>query len=298
MRKPLVDHAASVRARLLAYAKAKGLAFELVLTRYALERLLDRLARSPYQERFVLKGGMLVTIWFDDPIRATRDLDLLGFGDPEPDRVRATFAEVMAMPADDPLAFDTASLSVAPIRDADQYGGIRLRTVATLANARIPVVVDVAFGDAVEPRPLLIDYPVLLDGVRPKIRAYAPETVIAEKFQAMVRLGRANSRMKDLYDVWSLLRFYDLDREGLSLAIRATFARRGTPLPEVPPDVFTEAFAKHVSKLRQWRAFVDDLTTEAPSLSTVVSDLAEHLMPLVADARSNETRAAHKETSA
>ena len=290
MRRSVADLAVSVRARLLAYAKSKGLAFELVLTRYALERLLDRLSRSPYRERFVLKGGMLVMIWFDNPLRGTRDLDLLGFGDPAADGLRAAFAEIMAMPAVDPLAFDAASLAIAPIRDADQYGGFRVKTTAALANARIPVVVDVAFGDAIEPAPLLIEYPVLLDGVPPKVRAYAPETVIAEKFQAMVSLGRANSRMKDLYDVWSLLRLHDLDRERLIRAIQATFARRSTPLPETPPDVLTGAFAMDAGKLRQWRAFVDDLPTEAPSLATVVDELTEHLMPIIVLARREHAR--------
>ena len=285
MRRAVVDRAASARARLLAYAKAKDLAFELVLTRYALERLLDRLSRSAHAERFVLKGCMLVMVWFDEPLRGTRDLDFLGFGDPAPDKLKGAFAEIMAAPSDDPLRFDGAGLSATQIREADQYGGVRLRTVATLANARIPVVIDVAFGDAVEPGLLTIDYPVLLDGPAPRVRAYAPETVVAEKFQAMVSLGRANSRMRDLFDIWSLFHAYELDRDGLVRAVEATFARRTTPLPEAPPDALTGAFAADPGKARQWRAFVDDLTVNTPDLPTVVADLAEHLMPIVDDAR-------------
>jgi hypothetical protein len=285
MRKPVVNLAASTRARLLAYAKAKGLAFELVLTRFALERLLDRLSRSPHAEQFVLKGGMLVMIWFDEPLRATRDLDLLGFGDPTPDRLRATFAEILAIPSDDAIAFDAAGLTAMPIRAADEYGGVRLRTTATLANARIPVVIDVAFGDAIEPGLLTIDYPALLDLPPPRIRAYAPETVIAEKFQAMVALGRANSRMKDVFDVWSLLNAYDVDVVRMADAFAATFARRATPLPVEEPDVLTPAFAADPSKARQWRAFIDGLETAPPPLADVVSDLAARLMPLVERAR-------------
>ncbi len=289
MRRPVVDLAASVRARLLAYSRDKALAFELVLTRYALERLLDRLARSRHADSFVLKGGMLVMTWFDDPLRGTRDLDLLGFGDSAPDRLRTTFAEIMAIQVDDAVVFDSAGLTAAPIRENAAYGGVRLRTIATLGVARISVVIDVAFGDAVEHGLLDIDYPVLLDLPRPRIRAYAPETVVAEKFEAMVALGRANSRMKDLYDVWSLLRSYELDRNGLARAVEATFARRNTPLPEVPPDALTEAFGADPAKTRQWRAFVDDLTVDAPDLPTVVADLAERLMPIVSDARLRTT---------
>ena len=285
MRRPVANLAASTRARLLAYAKAKSLAFDLVLTRFALERILDRLSRSPHAERFVLKGGMLVMVWFDEPLRGTRDLDLLGFGDPTPDGLRTTFAEILAMPGEDALDFDYAGLTASPIREADQYGGVRLRTTAALANARIPVVIDIAFGDAIEPGLLSIDYPVLLDQPAPKVRAYAPETVIAEKFQAMVALGRANSRMKDIFDVWSLLNAYEIDPARLAQALAATFARRDTPLPDTPPDALTTAFAEDASKTRQWRAFVDGLNSEMPPLPTVVSDLATRLMPVIERAR-------------
>lgn len=281
MRKPAVNLAASTRARLLAYAKARGLAFDLVLTRFALERLLDRLSRSPHAEQFVLKGGMLVMVWFEEPLRATRDLDLLGFGDPTPDKLRATFAEILAIPSDDALDFDAAGLTAAPIRAADEYGGVRLRTTATLANARIPVVIDVAFGDAIEPGLLTIDFPVLLDLPSPRVRAYAPETVIAEKFQAMVALGRANSRMKDIFDVWSLLNAYEIDPSRLADAFAATFARRTTPLPDATPDALTPAFAEDPSKARQWRSFVDGLEADPPPLPDVVADLAARLMPVV-----------------
>lgn len=289
MRRPVVNLAASTRARLLAYAKAKSLAFDLVLTRFALERLLDRLSRSPHAERFVLKGGMLVMVWFDEPLRGTRDLDLLGFGDPTPEGLRVTFAEILAMAGDDALVFDHAGLTVAQIREADQYGGVRLRTTAALADARIPVVIDIAFGDAVEPGLLSIEYPVLLDLPRPRVRAYAPETVVAEKFHAMVSLGRANTRMKDLYDVWNLLQSYELETTRLAVALSATFERRDTALPEDPPDGLTPAFGEDPNKVRQWNAFVDGLAAAPPPLPTVIADLGERLMPVVERARAMRT---------
>ena len=191
---------ASVRQRLLNLAHAGGQPMELLLTRFALERLLYRLSLSPHRERFVLKGAMLLATWFDtwfdEPHRATRDVDLLGFGDAAEDALLGTFREIMAVEVDDGVSFDLKGLRIEAIREEVEYGGSRLRTTAAIAGARIPITVDIGFGDAVEPGVEDIDLPVLLDMPSPHLRAYPPETVIAEKFHAMVVLGRANSRMK------------------------------------------------------------------------------------------------------
>lgn len=197
MARDIRNMGASVRARLQAIARANATQLELVLTRYGVERLLYRLARSVHAERFVLKGGMLVTSWFSDPHRATRDLDLAGFGDPEPDAVLAVFADILRIEEDDGVSFGAADLRVDRIRDNTEYGGLRLRTTALIGGARVPLTIDIGFGDALEPGAEMMDYPSLLDFPAPRLRAYAMETVIAEKFQAMVMLGMANSRMKD-----------------------------------------------------------------------------------------------------
>ncbi len=284
MPKAPLNIAASVRARLLNHARAQGQAFDLVLTRYALERLLYRLSRSPVAHRFVLKGAMLVMTWFEAPHRGTRDLDLLGFGDPDPEALVQVFREIMAADADDGLIFDTDGLRAEPIREEVEYGGVRLRTRATLDGARIAINIDIGFGDALEPGAELIDYPVLLDLPPPRLRAYARETVVAEKFQAMVALGRANSRMKDFYDVWVLARTYDFDPERLARAIAATFARRETAIPAVPPDGLTPAFAADGAKQAQWRAFIEDLELAPAALEEVLADLRAFLMPHAARA--------------
>jgi predicted nucleotidyltransferase component of viral defense system len=273
------DVGASVRARLLNLAKKKGQALDLLLTRYAIERLLYRLGISPYRDRFVLKGAMLMTTWFDDPHRPTRDLDLLGYGDSAPEPMLAIFREICAIALDDGIAFDIEGLRVDLIREALEYGGLRLRTTAQLSGARIAVVIDIGFGDSVEPGLQEIELPVLLDLPQPRLRAYARETVIAEKFQAMVALGLANSRMKDFYDIWILSRAYEFDLSRLARAIGATFERRGTTLPTDVPQALSVAFASDVTKQRQWQAFVRDLGMDAPSLADVVSALAEFLMP-------------------
>jgi predicted nucleotidyltransferase component of viral defense system len=273
---------ASVRQRLLNLAHARGQPMELLLTRYALERLLHRLSLSPHRERFVLKGAMLLAIWFDEPHRATRDVDLLGFGDPAHDALLATFREVMAVEVDDGVSFDQNGLRIEAIREMVEYGGSRLRTTAALAGARIPITVDIGFGDAVEPGIEDIDLPVLLDMPSPHLRAYPPETVIAEKFHVMVALGRANSRMKDYYDVWMLTNAFEIDPERLQRAIAATFARRSTVIPADVPDGLSEAFAADPAKQRQWDAFARNLSGSVPEFGLVVSELRQRLAAFLA----------------
>jgi predicted nucleotidyltransferase component of viral defense system len=269
---------ASVRQRLLNLARASGQPLELLLTRYALERLLHRLSISAHRDRFVLKGALLLTTWFDEPHRATRDLDLLGYGDPSDEALLMVFREIMATPVDDGVTFDTAKLQVQPIREELEYGGSRLRTTAALAGARIPVVVDIGFGDAIEPGAEDIDLPVLLEMPSPHLRAYPQETVIAEKLHAMVVLGLANSRMKDYYDVWMLQRGFEIDDARLQRAIGATFARRRTDVPATPPEGLSDAFADDPGKQAQWDAFVRNLSAPGPSLGEVVKDLRSWLV--------------------
>lgn len=271
---------ASVRQRLLNLAKTRGQPLELLLTRYALERLLHRLSLSPHRERFVLKGAMLLTTWFEEPHRTTRDLDLLGFGDPSDEGLLAVFREVMTIGMDDGVTFDTAKLKIQPIREDAEYGGSRLITTAALSGARIPIVVDVGFGDAIEPGAEDIDLPVLLDMPSPYLRAYALETVIAEKLHAMVALGMANSRMKDYYDVWMLTRTFAIEGGRLRRAVDATFARRSTPLLTSVPEGLSDAFAANTDKQAQWQAFARNLAAPGPGLGELVADLRTSLSTL------------------
>jgi len=271
---------ASVRQRLLNLARARGQPMELLLTRYALERLLHRLSLSAHRERFVLKGAMLLATWFDEPHRATRDVDLLGFGDAAEDALLAAFREIMAVKLDDGVSFDLKGLRIEAIREEVEYGGSRLRTTAALAGARIPIAVDIGFGDAIEPGVEDIDLPVLLDMPSPHLRAYAPETVIAEKFHAMVVLGRANSRMKDYYDIWMLMNAFKFEPERIRLAIAATFARRNTEIPVSVPDGLSDGFSADAGKQRQWDAFARTLSGQVPELDRVVRALRKRLMAL------------------
>ncbi|MEP7102676.1 MAG: nucleotidyl transferase AbiEii/AbiGii toxin family protein [Burkholderiales bacterium] len=255
---------------------------ELLLTRYALERLLHRLSLSPHRDRFVLKGAMLLATWFDEPHRATRDVDLLGFGDAAEDALLSTFREIMAIEVDDGVSFDLKGLRIEAIRQEVEYGGSRLRTTAALAGACIPITVDIGFGDAVEPGIEDIDLPVLLDMPSPHLRAYPPETVIAEKFHAMVVLGKANSRMKDYYDMWMLMSTFELNPGRMRQAIGATFERRETKIPVTVPDGLSDEFCADAGKRRQWEAFTRTLSGQLPELDLVVRELRTRLMVFIA----------------
>jgi predicted nucleotidyltransferase component of viral defense system len=290
MRKRGPNIAASVRARLLNLARERGQSMDLLLTRYALECLLHRLSLSAHRERFVLKGAILLTTWIQHTHRTTRDVDLLGFGDSEPEAILTTFRDICRISVADGVDFDANGMQVDLIREDLEYGGVRLRTTAALAGARIAVVVDIGFGDAVEPGIEDIELPLLLDMQPLRLRAYPRETVIAEKFQAMTVLGRANSRMKDFYDVWILLNTYEFDTDRLRNAIAATFERRKTALPSSPPDAFTADFSQDASKQRQWAAFTRDLALAVPPLETVVDDLANRLMPIVTTIATSNSR--------
>jgi predicted nucleotidyltransferase component of viral defense system len=277
---------ASVRQRLLNLTRAGGPPFNILLTRYVLERLLYRLTLTPHAGRFVLKGAMLVTTWFPDPHRQTRDIDLLGFGNPAPEAILAVFKDICAVQMDDGVDIDAAGLRVDVIREALEYGGLRLRTTATVAGARINIVVDIGFGDATEPGIEEVDLPVLLDQPSPRLKVYARETVIAEKFQAMTALGRANTRYKDFYDLWALSRAYTFDGDRLARAIRATFERRRTEIPETPPDALTPAFANDPMKRQQWARYTEDLESPGLDLRQVIADLEAFLLPHAEQARS------------
>ncbi len=263
-KKRLKDVGASVRARLASRARERGEDFQLVLTRFVTERFLYRIAQSEHRDRFVLKGAALFTVWSGNPHRATRDVDLLGYGESSPEAVGARLGEVLATRVeDDGVRFDTSSLRVAPIRDEPEYGGVRITLNAKVAGATVRLQIDVGFGDAVTPRPELADFPTLLDFETPRLRVYPRETVVAEKLDAIVQLGIANSRMKDFYDLVILSRTFQFDGALLAAAIAATFANRATKLPSELPVGLTTTFASDTSKQEQWSAFLRKSNGEA-----------------------------------
>ena len=247
--------AASVRQRLLVLGQKRGEPFDLILTRYGIERLLYRLSKSAYADRFLLKGAMLFRVWNDSSHRPTRDVDFLGYGPAETKDLEGIFRELCSLPVDpDGLIFLPLTVNAQPIREEAVYGGIRVTLEARLENAKIPIQCDIGFGDAVTPEPEQVEFPALLDFPAPQLRSYPTYTVVAEKLEAMVLLGEANSRMKDFYDLWFLSQHFEFDGNTLVTALRATFARRKTELPESTPHALTNDFPK--TKSVQWMAFL------------------------------------------
>ena len=274
--------AASVRQRLLNLARTEGQAFDVVLVAFGLERFIYRLSVSAHCDRFVLKGGMLVTLWTKDRGRFTRDIDFLSFGAEDEATLKKTIAEILAIDADDGLIFDDASLTAAPIRKDQVYGGMRLKTTAYLEKTRIPITIDVGFGDAFGNPAYTLDYGSLLDFPSASVRAYSPETVIAEKLQAVVALGVINGRMKDYYDLWALPKAVDLDLEDLRASIEKTFERRQTDVPQERPPGLSQAFANDATKTAQWLAYSEATEIEGTSLADVVDDIWTTLEPICA----------------
>jgi hypothetical protein len=265
------NRAASIRARLLNRARVEKADFNLMLTRYSLERLLYRLSVSPWADQFLLKGALLFDLWFDQPHRPTRDIDLLGFGSSEINHVSEVFQQICTQPSDDGIIFDQASVQAAPIRKEANYEGLRITLIGTLDNARCSVQIDVGYGDAVTPAPELVQFPTLLEDVAaPSLRAYPVYTVIAEKYEAIVSLGMANTRMKDYFDLWFLATYAEIDDAVLLQAVQATFSRRRTDVPTNVPMGLAGAFATSPIKQQQWRAFLSKSKLEAPDLNEVI----------------------------
>ncbi len=275
--KSLKNVAASIRDRLYNLAQRDRSDFNLLLTAYATERLLYRLVRSEYADRFVLKGARLFAQWADKPHRPTRDLDLLGFGDPSSEALRQVFESVCrAVVEPDGLTFDETSINVQEIRSEQEYDGKRIKLSAKLGQARIPLQVDVGFGDVITPEAEWLDYMPLIDALpAPRIRAYPRETVIAEKLQAMVALGTLNTRMKDFYDIMTLADDFDCDGDTLCQAIRATFNRRKTPIPSELPIALQPSFAEDEDRKRLWKGFLTRSAIEGSAGDDYVVVLAK-----------------------
>ena len=276
--------AQSIKQRVMNCARQRGEDFNVLLTRYAIERFLYRLSQTAHGAQFTLKGAMLFAIWMDTPHRPTLDVDLLGSGAPQADALQRVFQEVCAAAVEpDGMRFDAASVQVTEIREDNIYDGLRVKVTGYLGAARIPVQVDVGFGDVITPAAVEVAFGPLLRLPPPVMAAYPPETVIAEKLEAMVALGRANSRMKDFYDLYVLSRTMDFAGQVLADAVRATFQRRRTELARTLPVALTADFAADPAKRAQWAAFVRRIGTthQVVELAETITALAAFVGPLL-----------------
>jgi predicted nucleotidyltransferase component of viral defense system len=273
--------AASIRQRLFNLARARGENFDYVLKTYLIQRLLYRLGLSPHRNRFLLKGAMLFWVWGGDAHRPTRDIDLLGYGDGDIETLVADFRDICSVVAEDGLEFDLASIRGIEIKEDALYQGVRITGQASLDSARITFQVDIGFGDAVSPGAKVATVPSFLDLPEPELNVYPVYTVIAEKFQAMVMLGIANSRIKDFYDLWVIASRMEVEGDLLVEAIKATFERRETALPEYRPSIFESPFTSDENKQRQWLAFLrkNGLDSEM-SFEVLMGELQGFLLPV------------------
>lgn len=273
---------ASIHQRLLNQAKDQGRPLQELLQYFAIERFLFRLSQSPHATRFYLKGALMLRIW-DAPLsRPTIDVDLMGRQILSQDELEQVIKDVcMHQVPDDGCRFEAATVQAQPIRLEDQYGGIRVTFISHIGKIRLNMQVDVGFGDVIVPGPIPIDFPALLDFPAPHLLAYSPESAIAEKFQAMVLLDSANSRMKDFYDIWLLARGHPFKGSVVSHALQATFTRRQTPFPVDIPTALTDRFVKDRLKQTQWNAFVrkGHLAAKQVSLNEIVELLRGFLLP-------------------
>ena len=282
----VVNIAASFRARLLDLSRQRREDFQFVLGRWMIERFLYRLSVSPHKEDFVLKGAMLFAAWTGKVYRPTRDLDLLGWGSPDVDRLVTAFREVCTIDGGDGLVFEPARIEGERIKDAE-YEGVRVRIPASLDGARLLLQVDVGFGDAVEPPPAELTFPVLLPAPAPRLRAYPPEAVVAEKLHAMVLLGIANSRMKDFYDLCTIAESLSFDLPALARSVRVTFERRRTAVPTDQPFALTSEFLEDGTKRVQWQAFIKRIGVQTDlTLAQAGERIREFLLPALQAASS------------
>jgi len=282
VKKRVANVSASVRQRLLNLATEHKEDFGLVVTRYGLERFLYRLSVSPHRDSFVLKGALLLQLWTAETYRPTRDLDLLGRGVSNVS-YRKIFSEVCSQKVeDDGLTFPPDTIRVERIRDDEAYEGVRVRVEARLGDVRVPLQIDVGLGDTIIPSSEELEYPTLLKFAAPKLHAYSKESVVAEKFEAMVKLGMANSRMKDFYDLWVLAKRFEFESATLAAAIQATFKTRRTTLPRSSPLALQADFYELPTKLTQWRAFLRKSGLKADSsLKEIIEVIREFVMPVV-----------------
>ncbi len=268
----------SVHQRLINVAHQRKEDPNLIFIRYGMERLLYRLSCSAHCDRFILKGAMLFALWTDQIRRPTRDLDFLGMGDASDEGLLQAFCDVLLTEVEpDGLVFMHEDLSISDIREGREYSGKRMKIPAKLGGTVLKLQIDIGFGDAITPKAWKVDYPTLLDLPTPKIRVYPHETVIAEKLEAMVSLGRATSRMKDYYDLWTMSQKMTFAGSTLVQAITATFTRRRTSIPDSIPFALTQGFAQNTTKQAQWKGFLRRNGFHEINLSQVVEDLGTFL---------------------
>ena len=290
-RGPIKDLPTSVWQRLLNNSRATERPFQEVLQYFVMERFLYRLSRSPCASRFILKGALMFSVWGAPRSRPTKDIDLLARMDNSPDAVISVVCEICNQPVEpDGLVFNTESVACVATQEDAEYEGLRVTFLATIQNARLTMRLDMGFGDVVTPAATLAEYPTILDFPAPFLLGYNRETAVAEKFEAMVKYGHWNSRLKDFYDIWLLSREYEFDGPTLAKSVSRTFAHRKTNV-DPHPLALTVSFANDPEKQAQWKGFLrkSRLKNAPEELPKVIDDLVGFLLPIAANAKAPDS---------
>ncbi len=271
----------SIKARLMNMADGDNKRYQQLVVRYLHERLLYRLSKSDYGERFILKGGVLLYAFEEFVPRPTSDIDFLGDRIAnDKGKILDAFKSILAMSSgDDGITFQSDTLTADDITLEKKYPGIRIGIVCKLGTYKQNLTMDIGFGDVVIPKPVDMEYPTIFDSMdEPVVKAYSLETVVAEKFQTMIDRGRFNSRMKDYFDLYRIFSAHQFDNALLSEAIKATFENRGTKFVE-GHDFFSEDFGKDTMLNQQWKNYIRKMKLDLPSFPDIHNSIANWLMP-------------------
>ncbi|MDP3980561.1 MAG: nucleotidyl transferase AbiEii/AbiGii toxin family protein [Chlamydiota bacterium] len=298
MKKDIKNIKASVRARLQNKAKEESRPFSEVLQYYGMERFLYRFSRSKYADKFILKGALMFMVWHMPERRTTLDIDLLALCDNKIGGIEKMIKDICkAGVISDGLIFDDKTLKSQRIKEDADYEGIRVKFVGFLERSRIPMQIDIAFGDNIYPNPKTIEYPVILDYPKPKLKGYPAESIISEKFEAMIKLGLLNSRMKDFYDIWLMMRQFDFNGSRLVEALKRTFEKRKTVLSQSKPLFAEEIYDEKSDRQTLWKAFLKkaDVGHAPEKLSSIAKAIEKFLFnPLVAISKGEKFNAKWK----
>jgi len=274
---------ASVHQRLLNKARELGRPFNELLQYFSIERFIYRLSKTPHAPKFILKGALMFTTWNIQTTRTTKDIDLLGRLENSVEAITEATKDICNQKVEpDGMSFDADSVVSIPIIEDAIYEGIRVNIRGNLGKSRVSLQLDIGFGDVVFPSESSVTFPTILDFPAPKLKGYSRESIIAEKFQAMIKLGELNSRMKDFYDIWLLSKQFDFDSHVLVEAINKTFKARRTDIPS-KPSVFKKSFAKDKMRETQWRAFLRKtvLVDTSQSFHEIITESKLFLVPVL-----------------
>lgn len=281
MKKNIKNLPESIKSRLRNKAKESNRLYSEVLQYYCIERFLYRLSCSKYADKFILKGALMFMVWQIPERRTTLDIDFLAVYDNQVSAIEEVIKDVCLISVTpDGLVFDPKTVKGQSIREEMEYKGVRIKFIGLLDRSRIPMQIDVGFGDVVYPNPKVIRYPVILDLPEPNLKAYPVESLVSEKFEAMVKLSLLNSRMKDYYDIWLLIHKFDFNGQKLAGALKKTFNSRNTTLPKTIPIFAEEIYDERSDRQKLWKAFLNknDIKHAPGKLSDIAREIEKFLI--------------------